>query len=51
MEAIEQSYVNQIRIIVEENNAQTANTKQQIEEFLEVIEQYEEEAEKERMEL
>jgi len=39
---MEAEYENKIRIIVEDNNAQITSTKNQIEEFLDIIVQYEE---------
>jgi chromosome segregation ATPase len=47
----EAEHENRIRLIVEENSAQISSTKQQIEEFLDIISQYEEEAAQEKEEL
>ena len=48
---IEDSYQNKITIIVEENADQIRNTKKQVEEFLEMIIQYEEQGNKEKIQL
>ena len=40
------THADQMRIVMEENRTQVHNTRRQMEDFLEVIEQYEEEAEK-----
>jgi len=42
LQNMEAEYENKIRIIVEDNNAQITSTKNQIEEFLDIIVQYEE---------
>lgn len=42
LQSMEAEYENKIRIIVEDNNAQITSTKNQIEEFLDIIVQYEE---------
>ena len=48
---MQEQYQNKIRIIVEDNNTQIGNTKQQVEEFLDMIIQYQEEANAEKEEL
>lgn len=49
--ALQEEYENRIRIIVEENNTQVSSTKKQIEEFLDMIIQFEEESNAEKEEL